>query len=141
MDQRRSAIVDALFAKANIQADAHLAVCTHSIPSSFRRGFSNAQYYQLSDANNDDDIEEHKVSSTESKTADILSIDDIPVVDEIIDSRRLEEEESADVYHDCENSEIGGDKIDAIIDKDQPTEENAKLSDVETSVTTTEIEV
>uniref|UniRef100_A0A915CJZ7 Tripeptidyl-peptidase 2 n=1 Tax=Parascaris univalens TaxID=6257 RepID=A0A915CJZ7_PARUN len=40
MDARRSAIVDALLAKANVLADAHLAISTQQIPKSFRSGIS-----------------------------------------------------------------------------------------------------
>uniref|UniRef100_F1KRN9 Tripeptidyl-peptidase 2 n=1 Tax=Ascaris suum TaxID=6253 RepID=F1KRN9_ASCSU len=40
MDARRSAIVDALLAKANVLADAHLAISTQQIPKSFRCGIS-----------------------------------------------------------------------------------------------------
>jgi hypothetical protein len=40
MELRRSAIVDALLAKANVIADAHLAISTQDIPKSFRNGFS-----------------------------------------------------------------------------------------------------
>ncbi|KHN74920.1 Tripeptidyl-peptidase 2 [Toxocara canis] len=38
MDGRRSAIVDALLAKANVLADAHLAISTQQVPKSFRSG-------------------------------------------------------------------------------------------------------
>jgi hypothetical protein len=127
MDQRRLAIVDALLARATILIDAQLAVCSHAVPPSFRRGFSSAQYYQLSDANKND--EDRKISSSaESKTAEIT----LKVIDDSLDKQCADESI-------CEKSVADNEIVIADeIDDDLATVEMVK-DDIE--VMTNEIEV
>ncbi|VDK58046.1 unnamed protein product [Anisakis simplex] len=77
MDGRRAAIVDALLAKANCLADAHLAISTEEIPKSFRSGLilpvasGNNSANHTKDTNNTNNKEDTKQPSDMSKKSSV----------------------------------------------------------------------